>query len=243
MSKVQAVLLAGGQGSRLRPYTTVLPKPLLPVGEWPIAEIIVRQLKFFGITNIVISTGHLASLIETFFGDGKRWGVHIRYVREDKPLGTAGALRLVNDLADDFLVMNGDILSEIDFRQLSKFHKKQKATATIACQERTVKSDFGVVKFDRKNILVDYLEKPEHKTFVSMGINVLSKQARSFIRSGESLGMPDLMLRITGAGEKVACYRTSGLWLDLGRREDLDSAQEILETNKKKFHIPSLREK
>ena len=237
MSKIQAVLLAGGQGSRLRPYTTVLPKPLLPVGELPIAEIMIRQLRHFGIKDIVISTGHLAGLIETYFHDGRKWGVRIKYVREDKPLGTAGALKLISGLAEDFLVMNGDILTDLDYTKLRKFHRQQKAVATIACQQRVVKSDFGVIKFDHKNALLNYLEKPEQRSFVSMGINVLNKKCLDHIGRYEALGMPDLMLRLKNAAERVSCYTTSGLWLDLGRREDLESAQEIFNEKIKKFHL------
>ena len=124
MSKTQAIILAGGQGSRLRPYTTVLPKPLMPVGDMPIAEIIIRQLKHYGLTHIVIATGHLSALIQSFFGDGRRWGVHIEYVFEDEPLGTAGALRLVKNLEKEFLVINGDILTDVNFKELFSFHKK-----------------------------------------------------------------------------------------------------------------------
>src|SRR3990167_5778963 len=126
-SKIQAVILAGGQGSRLRPYTTILPKPLMPVGELPIAEIIIRQLKRHGLTRIAIATGHLSGLIQSFFGDGRRWGVNIQYIFEDQPLGTAGALKLVEDPEDNFLVMNGDILTDVNFRELFGFHKKKKA--------------------------------------------------------------------------------------------------------------------
>lgn len=236
--KIQAVILAGGQGSRLRPYTTILPKPLMPVGELPIAEIIIRQLKHHGLTRIAIATGHLSGLIQSFFGDGRRWGVHIQYIFEEQPLGTAGALKLVENLENDFLVMNGDILTDVNFRELFTFHKKKKAQATIICKERIVKIDFGVVEIDRHNQLVDYIEKPEHRSYVSAGINILSKECQQYIKPQESLGMPDLMLRLKKARKKVSCFKMPGLWLDLGRLEDLDAAQDVLEKNRRTI-LPS----
>ncbi len=235
MPKIQAVILAGGAGSRLRPYTTVLPKPLMPVGDVPIAEIIIRQLKFYGIRNIVISTGHLAGLIEAYFGRGRRWGVNIQYIREDRPLGTAGALRMIDGLAADFLVINGDTLTNINFKKLFQFHKDKKATATIAAKERIIKTDFGVIEFNAHDELVDYIEKPQQKIYVSMGVNILSKKCQSYIRYAESISMPELLLRIKSAGEKIYCFKTSRLWLDLGRFDDLEAAQEVFRKHESKF--------
>ncbi len=235
MSKVQAVILAGGQGSRLRPYTTILPKPLMPVGELPIAEIIVRQLARAGLTHIAISTGHLAELIEAYFADGKRWGVHIQYIREDRPMGTAGALQFVENLTKDFLVINGDILTDLDFGKLMKVHAQKRAAATIAIAERIVKTDFGVIETGPDGALQDYIKKPAQRLWVSTGINVLSSRCLKFLKKNEPLGMPELMLRLKAAGEPVRCFKTRGYWLDLGRREDLDLAQEVFEQNQKKF--------
>ena len=232
MSKIQAVILAGGQGSRLRPYTTVLPKPLMPVGDLPIAEIIIKQLKYYGLTHIAIATGHLSGLIQAFFGDGRRWGVHIQYIFEDQPLGTAGALKLVDNLEDDFLVINGDILTDVNLKELFAFHKKKKAQATIVCKERIVKTDFGVVEIDRSEQLVDYIEKPEHRSYVSTGINILSKECQEYIKPKELLGIPDLMLRLKKSDKKVSCFKMSGVWLDLGRLEDLEAAQEVFDKNR-----------
>ncbi len=235
MFKAQVVILAGGQGSRLRPYTTVLPKPLLPVGEVPILEIIIRQLKHYGFKNILISTGYLAELIEAYFGDGRRWGVCIRYVREGKPLGTAGALGLAKHTEDDFLVLNGDVLTDMDFAHFFKRHQQQKAAASIAIKERKIKNDFGVIEVGPHHELKAYHEKPEHVSFVSMGINVFNAKARSFIKKDESIGIPDLMLRLKSASQRVCCCAVHGQWLDLGRPEDLERAQDIFEQNKKKF--------
>ncbi len=235
MFKAQVVILAGGQGSRLRPYTTVLPKPLLPLGELPILEILIRQLKYYGLTHILISTGYLAELIESYFGKGDKWGVCIRYVREGKPLGTAGALKLATHTENNFLVLNGDVFTDMNFAAFLKWHIHQKALASIVIKERKIKGDFGVVEVGANHELKAYDEKPEHKSFLSIGVNALNIRAKNFIETGEHVGMPDLMLRIKKAKQKVCCYKIKDMWLDLGRFEDLEHAQELFARNKKKF--------
>lgn len=235
MSKVQAIILAGGKGTRLKPYTAVIPKPLMPVGEHPICEVIIRQLQAAGLKNIVISTGHLAGLIEAYFGDGSKWGVRITYVSEHIPLGTAGALKLVKQLDKDCLVINGDVLTDLNFNELMKYHQSRKAMATITIKERTVKTDFGVIQVDRDGDLSDYIEKPEHKSFVSIGVYVLNQKCLGYIKDQENIGMPDLVLRMKGNGQKISCFKTKALWLDLGRLDDFEASQEIFEKHKKKF--------
>jgi len=235
MFKAQVVILAGGQGSRLRPYTTVLPKPLLPVGELPILEILIRQLKHYGFKNILISTGYLAELIEAYFGDGRKWGINIRYVREKTPLGTAGALKLAIQTENNILVLNGDVFTDMDFAAFLKWHTKRKADASIVVKERTVKDDFGVVEFNKIQELTSYREKPEHRSFFSIGVNAINVKAKTFIKTGERIGMPDLMLRLKSKSKKVCCYPIKNTWLDLGRFEDLEQAQELFTKNKKKF--------
>lgn len=235
MTDMQAIILAGGKGTRLRPYTVVFPKPLVPVGDKPILEVILTQLASFGITDIVISTGHLAELIETYFGNGSRWGVKLRYVRENAPLNTAGALKLVQNCNQDFLVMNGDILTNLDYRALFNRHRSMKVMATVATRIRESKIDFGVVEHDREGMLVGYREKPVYTFPVSMGVYVLNRRCQDLIAEGESLGMPDLLLRIVASGNKVFCYESSAYWLDIGRVDDYERAQEEFEIHKSRL--------
>jgi NDP-sugar pyrophosphorylase family protein len=235
---MQAVLLAGGKGTRLKPYTISFPKPLVPLGEYPIIEVIIRQLHKAGINEIIISTGHLAGLIEAYCGDGSKWGVKIRYVREDKPLNTAGALKLVQGLEDHFLVMNGDILTNLDYRTLIKQHLDKKAAATVAVRTRESKIDFGVVDHDAEGFLTHYTEKPVYKFLVSMGVYVMSKAVLDLIAVDEAIGMPDLLLRIKAKGGKVFCMQTECSWLDIGRVDDYENAQETFASNAEAF-LPS----
>jgi len=235
MSKVQALILAGGKGARLRPYTTVLPKPLVPVGGIPIAEVIIRQLKSHGIKNIVMATGHLAELIEAYFGDGRRFGVHIEYLKEKRPLGTAGAIKLIKNLDKNFLVINGDTLTNLNFKRLLRMHKAAKNSATITIKGISVKTDFGVINCDSKGTFLDYIEKPTHRSYVSLGINVLDRECQKYIKQNEKIDIPGLMLRLKNLGKKVYCHKTKNIWLDLGRLDDLELAQRIFSKNRRKF--------
>lgn len=222
---MKAVILAGGKGTRLRPYTTAFPKPLMPVGDKPILEIIVRQLKLHGIDEIVMAVGHLAELIMTFFGDGSKFGLKIKYSREDKPLGTAGPLSLLKDeLTETFLVMNGDILTTLNYSDLIEYHKKNKAIATIALNKRDVYIDFGVVELDEDSNIADYIEKPTLHYLVSMGIYVFEPKVLKYIPNNKKFDFPDLVKRLISAGEKVKGYIYDGYWLDIGRPEDYERA-------------------
>lgn len=223
---MQAVILAGGKGTRLKPYTISFPKPLVPVGDYPILEVIIRQLAKQGFKEIVISTGHLAELIEAYFREGERWGVRIRYVREDRPLNTAGALALIDGLAENFLVMNGDVLTTLDYGQLFQIHSEKRVGATIGTKVRESKIDFGVVGIDGQGYLDSYTEKPVYTFSVSMGVYVLNRSVISFIGSGEPLSMPDLLLRIHANNKKVYCHKSDCYWLDIGRVDDYERAQE-----------------
>lgn len=232
---MHAIILAGGKGTRLKPYTMSFPKPLVPIGEHPILEIIIRQLAFFGFSRITISTGYLAELIEAYFGCGERWGVNIEYVREYTPLNTAGALKLVNICDDNFLVMNGDVLTTIDYGRLYALHLAKGNKATVASKVRESKNDFGVLKIDAEGYLFQYLEKPVYTFLVSMGVYVLSRDCVNLIREGESIGMPDLLLRLKNSGERVYCHKSDCYWLDIGRVDDYEKAQEEFEANKPAF--------
>lgn len=232
---VQAVVLAGGAGVRLRPYTTVLPKPLMPIGDMPILEIVLRQLRRSGVRRVTLAVSYLAELIQAFCGDGSRFGLDIRYSREPRALSTAGPLRLLPDLDDTFLVMNGDILTTLDFADMIRHHRAQRAAATIAVHPRSEKIDFGVVEIDGDGALSRYIEKPEYQYIVSMGVNVLEPRVLAHIGADEVLGMPDLLLRLKDAGEKVIAYRSPCLWLDIGRIDDYERALETFEARRAEF--------
>ncbi len=225
----RAVILAGGLGTRLRPYTTVLPKPLMPVGDRPILDIVVRQLARAEFDRITIATGYLAELIEAFFGDGSRYGIPIDYFREDQPLGTVGALSLIDGLDHDFLVMNGDILTDIDYAALLERHQQGGQSATIAAHRRDVQVSLGVMRFEQDSdpsVVTDYIEKPSYSYVVSMGVYCFAPRVKEHIPAGERLDFPDLVLRLIAAGETVRAWRSEDHWLDIGRHDDYEQAQD-----------------
>jgi len=224
---MRAVLLAGGEGQRLRPYTTVLPKPLMPVGDRPIMDVIVRQLRHAGVARITVATGYLAELIEVFFGDGSKYGVPIDYFREHEPLGTAGALALIDGLDDHFLVMNGDVLTDLDYARFYDHHRDSDAAATIATQNREVEISLGVMRFEDEadpTRLTDYLEKPHIQYQVSMGVYCFSPEVLPLIEPGRRLDFPDLVLRLLERGMTVRAWRSSDYWRDIGRHDDYELA-------------------
>ena len=229
----RALILAGGQGSRLRPYTVVLPKPLLPIGDRPILDIIVRQLCHQGIDRITIVTGYLAELIEAFFGDGSSYGVPIDYYREHEPLGTAGALGLIEDLDEDFLVMNGDTLTDMNYLSFLAHHSSNSAIASIATTHREVNITLGVLRFDSESDpdrLTGYDEKPVIAYEASMGVYAFSPEVASYIEPNVRLDFPDLVLRLIGAGELVRAWRSPDYWLDIGRHDDYEQASAEFES-------------
>jgi len=223
---------------RLRPYTTVLPKPLMPVGDRPILDVIVRQLRRHGFERLTIVTGHLAELIEAFFGAGERYGVAIDYFREDEPLGTVGALRLIDDLEEHFLVLNGDVLTDLDFAALLDSHAASGSAATIAAHKRDVRVSLGVLQFEDgadPDLLTGYVEKPTYHYEVSMGVYAFSRRVVEFIEPNSRLDFPDLVLRLIDAGEPVRAQRSEDYWLDIGRHDDYETAMEEFERLRERF--------
>jgi NDP-sugar pyrophosphorylase family protein len=223
---MRAVILAGGKGTRLAPYTTVFPKPLVPIGDMPILEIVVRQLCHFGIRHITMAVGHLAELIMAYFGDGSRFDVEISYAREDHPLGTAGPLALIPGLDEAFLVLNGDLLTTLDFGDLIGYHNRKSPLVTVAAYERQVQIAFGILTIDEANGVVDYVEKPQHTHWVSMGIYVIEPRALDFLDAGQYFDLPEFVLRLLSDKQEVCAYPFDGYWLDIGRPDDYERAIE-----------------
>jgi NDP-sugar pyrophosphorylase family protein len=224
----RAVILAGGKGTRLAPYTTVLPKPLMPIGDRAILDVVVRQLASQGYDRLTFAVGYLAHLVKAVFGDGSAWGVSIEYHEEEQPLGTAGPLALVEGLDDTFLVMNGDVLTTLDYRELFEIHRRAGNALTIATHRRTVRTEYGVLHVDGSHgetgRVSGYEEKPTLEYTVSMGVYVLEPAALAHIPRGERFDIPDLVLALLDAGQPVGSHLFKGYWLDIGRHDDYEQA-------------------
>ncbi|CAN7616667.1 MULTISPECIES: nucleotidyltransferase family protein [unclassified Neorhizobium] len=231
----RAVILAGGQGTRLRPYTVVLPKPLMPIGEYPILEVIVRQLISAGFTHITMAVNHQAEIIKAFFQDGAKWGVRIDYSLEDRPLGTMGALNLIRDLPDNFLVMNGDILTDLDFAAFHDSHVRRGDIFTISAKNREHRIDYGVLDTDQQGMLCGFREKPVANYQVSMGVYMLSSRAIAHFPSEGAYGFDQLMLDLLAAKKPAYVRPFDGYWLDIGRPDDYALAIEEFESMRHKF--------
>lgn len=232
---MKAVVLAGGKGTRLAPYTKILPKPLMPIGDMPILEVILRQMKMAGIDEVVLTVGHLSELMRAFFQDGQHLGLKISYSYEDKPLGTAGPIALIKGLDEPFLVTNGDVLTTLRFDDLLRFHIDQRAVATIAAHHREVKIDLGVVQWEDKPVLSGYIEKPTYDFCVSMGVYIFDPSVINYIPPNEYLDFPDLVRMLIKAGEKVVGYKFEGYWQDLGRPDDYELAMHDFEKMRFEF--------
>jgi NDP-sugar pyrophosphorylase family protein len=222
---MHAVILAGGKGVRLRPYTTTLPKPLMPIGDkHAILEIVLEQLAYCGFTSVTLAINHLGPLIKAFVGDGSRWGLRVDYIEEDRPLSTVGPLFGLKDtLPDEFLVMNGDVLTDLDYADLLQQHVLGGSGLTVAIAERTHRIEFGVLDVESSRI-VGFREKPELRYQVSMGVYGMSRKTLMPYPPGLPFGVDQLVLDLLRRGDNPNTYPFTGFWLDIGRPEDYDEA-------------------
>jgi NDP-sugar pyrophosphorylase family protein len=233
---VKAIILAGGKGTRLAPYTTVFPKPLMPIDGMPILEVIVKQLAHFRIRDLMFTVSRQSEpLLSAYFGNGSQYGVRILYSKEERPLGTAGPLSLIPDLPDTFLVMNGDILTTLNYQRLIQYHRRQKGMVTIAMNQKRIQLELGVMEFDRRYRLTQYIEKPALSYSVSMGIYVFERKVLEWITPKRYLDFPELIQRLIRQNKKVLCYPSKDFWLDIGRHEDYEEAQKEFPKLKKKL--------
>ena len=225
MNHVRTVIMAGGMGKRLRPFTTVLPKPLLPVGDVPILDLVLRQLRHFGCNNITVTTGYLAELILTYLGDGSRYGIKLQFAREKKPLGTAGPLSLIPiEVGETFFVMNGDVLTNLNYLQMVKHHRRTGAVATVATYRRPVTVDKGVITADKSGRITGFIEKPTYYNSVAMGIYTLEPVVMKFIPPNTRVDMPEVIHKLLGAGLPVQSFLFDDYWLDIGQPGDYEKA-------------------
>ncbi|MDB5723134.1 MAG: nucleoside-diphosphate-sugar pyrophosphorylase [Alphaproteobacteria bacterium] len=233
----QAVIVAGGKGSRLLPYTALLPKPLMPLGDRPVLELLLEGLRAAGITDVILAVNHLGHLLEAFFGDGARLGLSITYSVEDDELGTAGPLGLLlHRLEPNFVFANGDLLTTLDTAKMVIAHEALGADATIGSYRRVVRSEFGVLKVDSEMRLTAYHEKPEYEQLISMGLYVLRRDAiRPYLVPGSALDMPTLMENMRRDDLRIYCHGQDCIWLDIGCPQDFAEAQSLVLQNRDAF--------
>lgn len=224
---MKAVIQCGGQGTRLRPYTMVLPKPLMPVQSQPVLELLLTWLRRHDITEVYITTGYLGHLIKSFCGDGRQWDIRLRYTDERAPLGTVGPLSLLRDELDStFLVINGDVLTDLSVSSLAQFHHRRRSILTIATVERQTRMEFGVIE-QRDGRITDFKEKPILSNLVSMGVYCMEPQVLQFVPNGVPFGIDDLILCLLGKDIPTHSYVHEGIWLDIGRVDDFQAAQDL----------------
>ncbi|MEE9276013.1 MAG: sugar phosphate nucleotidyltransferase [bacterium] len=228
----RAVILAGGKGMRLQPFTIAFPKPLVPIGDAPIIDIVMRQLRAAGIGRVTLAVGHLAELLMAYFSQRDYGDMEIDYSREEAPLGTAGPLSLLEDLDEPFLVLNGDLLTSLDFRDLVRCHARSGAEVTIAACRKTHQIDLGILDVDEEGKLLAYREKPSETYQVSMGIYVFEPRILSLLRKGEAIDLPQLIERALREGRRLNVYPFDGYWLDIGLPEEYARAVEEFESMK-----------
>lgn len=226
---MEAVVLAGGKGSRLGPLTDEIPKPLVTIGDRPIIEILLSRMKHCGVTRVHVAVNHLAHLIKEAVGEGERFGLEIVYAHEAAPLSTVGPVKTIASLPESFLVVNGDILTDLDFADLYDQHIKSDALLTVAVHRRTNLTDFGVLEIDSGGRVTSFTEKPTHQLLVSMGVYVFSREILKLVPAGVPFGFDDLMHLMLRQDKKVQTYCYDGYWLDVGRPEDYLQAQRDIE--------------
>ena len=227
---MKAVVVAGGKGTRLAPYTKVLPTPMMPMGDMPILEILLRQMKRAGVDKVILTVGHLAGLLRAFFQQGENLGLNIRYSYQEEPLGTAGPFSMVEGLDDTFIVTNHDVLTALDLPSLIDSHRASGVTATIAKHTRNMHMHLGVIRFNGSNQIIGYIEKPTYEFQVSMGIYIFEPRVLMYIPCNPYLDFPDLILRLIENGERVNGYPFDGYWQDLGRPDDYSQAVQDFES-------------
>jgi NDP-sugar pyrophosphorylase family protein len=236
---VKAVILAGGKGTRLAPHTNILPKPLIPIGDMPILEINLRQLRAYGFTDVVLCIGYLGDLLEAYFGDGSKYDLSITYSREDEPLGTAGPLGIAPGLDQTFFAMNGDLLTTLNFADMLRFHRSHGGPATVGLADKTVNIDLGVIRSTADHVLTEYIEKPSYNYKVSMGVYVFEPNVLPIIRDAGRLDLPDLIRQLVSTGKKPMTFDSRCRWLDMGRIEDYRLAVETFEADRS-IYLPAV---
>ena len=231
----RAIILCGGKGKRLKPYTTVFPKSLMPIGEISILEIVIKQLTKYQFNHITLAVNHQAKMIETFFGDGSRWNIKIDYSLEAKELSTMGPLKLINNLPENFLVLNSDILTDLNYKKFFDYHIKKKNLFTISSHNRIEKIDYGVLSTDKKGFLKQFREKPNEEYLVSMGVYALNKAILRFIPKNKKFGFDNLMEKLLKKNIRVSLKNHNKYWLDIGRPKDYSEAIEVFKSHRKLF--------
>ncbi|MFA2567567.1 sugar phosphate nucleotidyltransferase [Bacillus wiedmannii] len=229
---MRAVIMAGGKGIRLHPYTKIIPKPLIPLNEIPILEVILRQLQYHGFTHVTLTLNYKARLIQTYFGDGKELGLNIDYTVEDKEMGTIGPLTLIENLNEPFLLMNADILTDLDFSKFYKEHIDSNAIGTVMLYNHSLNVDFGVVERNSIGEITDYLEKPSHDLLISSGIYMLNPESIFYLNKDEEIGAPEFLKKLIKSQKIVKSYTHEGVWMDIGTKRGLDLATDFFQKNK-----------
>ena len=225
-AQTPVVILAGGKGTRLLPYTTALPKPLMPVGNYPILEILLKQLAAYGFKDVTLAVGHLAGIVQAYFNDGKQFGLDLSYSYETKPLGTAGPLSRLPRSDRSMLVLNGDLLTDIDFGQIVRFHYEKEAMATVGMTRRIESVDFGVIEAESDDRIINFQEKPKMNYLVSMGIYVFTPRVIDYIPKSSRFDFPDLVQKLLNQDAKVVGYKSEAYWMEVGRPSDYEKANE-----------------